>query len=142
LSFSETISPFFGRCFLTWFYATIALDIVSGFGAVTARMEAHHVPVAPAVLLVALVLIFLGCISLFFGYHTRHGAVLLFGLTIVAAFSLHPFWTLEGQTRAAEFDIFARDLAVCGGLLLMVGMGPGPFALDNRTGGGGKGKKR
>jgi putative oxidoreductase len=141
MSFSETISPFFGRCFLTWFYGTTALDIVSGFGQAVARMEAHHVPVAPAVLLVALVLIFLGCVSLFFGYHTRHGAVLLFGLTIVAAFSMHPFWTMEGTARAAEFEVFARDLAICGGLLLMVGMGPGPFALDNRAGGA-KGKKR
>ena len=34
--------------------------------------------------------------------------------------------------RAAEFEIFARDFAICGGLLLMVGMGPGPFAIDNR----------
>jgi putative oxidoreductase len=142
MSFSETISPFFGRCFLTWFYASIALDIVSSFAQVVARLDAHHVPVAPALLLVALVLIFLGSISLFFGYHTRHGAVLLFGLTIVAAFSLHPFWTLaEGGGRTAEFEVFARDLAICGGLLLMVGMGPGPFALDNRSGGG-KGKKR
>jgi len=93
------------------------------------------------VLLVALVLIFLGCISLFFGYHTRHGAVMLFGLTIVAAVALHPFWMM-GEGRRAEFETFARDIAICGGLLVMVGMGPGPFAIDNRGGGGKGGRKR
>ena len=31
-----------------------------------------------------------------------------------------------------QFEIFARDFAICGGLLLLVGMGPGPFAIDNR----------
>jgi putative oxidoreductase len=142
MSFSETISPFFGRCALVWFYATAAMNIFGDWPHVAAGLEARHVPVAPAVLLVALVLIFLGCVSLFFGYHTRHGAVLLFGLTIVAAVALHPFWQMEAAQRAAEFEIFARDVAICGGLLLMVGMGPGPFAIDNRGGGGGKGKRR
>jgi putative oxidoreductase len=141
MSFSETISPFFGRCALVWFYATAATNIVTNWPGVVARLEAHHVPLAPAVLLVALILIFLGSVSLFFGYNARHGAVLLFGLTIVAAVTLHPFWQMDAVQRGAEFEIFARDVAICGGLLLMVGMGPGPFAIDNR-GGGAKGKKR
>ena len=37
----------------------------------------------------------------------------------------------DAAARAVEFEIFARDFAICGGLLLMVGMGPGPFAVDN-----------
>ena len=144
MSFSETISPFFGRCAFVWFYATAAMNIVSGWPQVEARLDAHHVPLAPVMLLVALILIFLGCVSLFFGYHTRHGAVLLFGLTIVAAVTMHPFWQLAENMRGPEFEIFARDVAICGGLLLMVGMVPGPFAVDNRGGGGGgpKGKRR
>lgn len=141
MSFSETISPFFGRCAFVWFYATAAMHIVADWPGVAAGLEARHVPLVPALLLVALVFIVLGCLSLFLGYHTRHGAVLLFGLTVVAAVTLHPFWQMHGGTRAAEFEIFARDVAICGGLLLMVGMGPGPFALDNR-GGGGKGRRR
>jgi putative oxidoreductase len=143
MSFSETISPFFGRCAFVWFYASAAMNILTDWPGVAARLEAHHVPLAPALLLVALILIFLGCISLFFGYHTRHGAVLLFGLTIVAAVTMHPFWQIAENLRGPEFEIFARDVAICGGLLLMVGMGPGPFAIDNRgSGGGGKGKRR
>ena len=98
-------------------------------------------PIPPLVLLVALVLIFMGCISLLFGYHTRYGAVMLFGMTIVAAFALHDFWHYADGARRArrEFAIFVRDFAICGGLLLMVGMGPGPFAIDNRGKGGGGG---
>ena len=143
MSFSETISPFFGRCALVWFYGTAAANIFTGWPGVVARLDAHHVPMAPAALLVALILIFLGCVSLFFGYHTRHGAVLLFGLTIVAAVAMHPFWQMGEGARGPEFEIFARDVAICGGLLLLIGMGPGPFAIDNRGGGGGpKGKRR
>lgn len=142
MSFSETISPFLGRCALVWFYGTVAMTIVNDWNRVQGLLEARHVPLAPAVLVVALVFIFLGCVSLLLGYHARHGAVMLFGLTIVAAVTLHPFWLMSGAGRQAEFETFARDVAISGGLLLMVGMGAGPFAIDNRgKGGGGKGRR-
>jgi putative oxidoreductase len=137
MSFSETISPFFGRCAFVWFYGAAAMNILTDWHNIAVQMDAKHVPVPPLLMVVALVLIVLGCISLLFGYHTRHGAVLLFGLTVVAAVTLHDFWHIaDGPARWADFQIFSRDIAICGGLLLMVGMGAGPFAIDNRTGGG------
>jgi putative oxidoreductase len=139
MSFSETISPFFGRCAFVWFYLTGAMDILGNWHGITTDMANKHVPLPPLVLLVVLVFILLGCISLLFGYHTRHGAVLLFGLTMAAAVTMHDFWHYsEASARADQFAIFARDFAICGGLLLMVGMGPGPFAVDNAGKGGGK----
>ena len=139
MSFSETISPFFGRCAFVWFYLTSAMDILGNWRGIATDLTNKHVPIPPLVLLVVLVFILLGSISLLFGYHTRHGAVLLFGMTIVAAVTMHDFWHYaETGARAYQFGIFARDFAICGGLLLMVGMGPGPFAVDNTGKGGGK----
>jgi putative oxidoreductase len=133
MSFSETISPFFGRCCFVWFYLTSAMDILGNWHHIAAQMALKHIPLP---LLVVLLLIFMGSISLLFGYHTRHGAVLLFGTTIVALVTMHDFWHYaDAGGRAYEFGIFSRDLAICGGLLLMVGMGPGPFAIDNRGSG-------
>ena len=69
-------------------------------------------------------------------------AVILFGLTIAAAFAMHDFWHLaNAASRDGEFEIFTRDVAICGGLLIMIGLGGGPFAIDNRTMGGGKGRR-
>ena len=139
MSFSETISPFFGRCAFVWFYLTGAMDILANFHRITGELEAKQVPVAPLVLLVALLVIFMGCISLLLGWHTRYGAVMLFGMTIVSTFALHDYWHYDdAHARAYQLSIFIRDFAICGGLLLMVGMGPGPFAIDNRGQGGGK----
>jgi putative oxidoreductase len=141
MSFAETISPFLGRCALVWFYASGAMNILNRWTDVAEQLSGRHVPLPPLVLVVALILIVMGCFSLLFGYHTRHGAVILFGLTIVAAVTLHDFWHFSDPTaRNVEFEIFARDIAICGGLLLMMGVGSGPFAIDNR-GSGGKGKR-
>jgi putative oxidoreductase len=141
VSFSEKISPFFGRVALVWFFLTVIGDVLNNFHGISVQLGAKHVPVPPLILVIALVLLVIGSFSLLFGYHAKHGAVLLFGLTMVAAVVLHDFWHIpEGADRSAEFDIFARDMAVCGGLLLMVGLGAGPFSIDNRPKGGG-GKK-
>ena len=139
MSFSEKIAPFFGRVALSWFYATVIMDMLNNFHAVSVQLDAKHVPLPPLIIVVALVLLVLGCFSLLFGYHTKHCAVLLFGLTGVGAVLLRDFWHLPpGAVRDSTFELFARDIAICGGLLMIVGLGPGPFALDNRAKGGGR----
>jgi len=37
--------------------------------------------------------------------------------------------------RTADFDIFARNIAIAGGLLMLIGMGSGRFAMDKPGGG-------
>jgi putative oxidoreductase len=143
MSFSETISPFFGRCAFVLFFGKSAMDILGNWHSIATDMAAKHVPIPPLVLLVVLLLIAMGSISLLFGYHTRHAALMLFGLTMVAAVAMHDFWHFpQGHERADQFQMFVRDFAISGGLLLMVGLGPGPFAVDNRGKASGSGKKR
>ena len=139
MSFSETIAPFLGRCALSWFFGVGALNIIHNWAHLSAELNAKHVPLPPVVLVIALVLMAMGVISLLFGYHTRHGAVMLFVMTVTATFALHDFWHYSDPVaRAAQLSLFVRDFAICGGLLLMVGLGPGPFAIDNAPKGGKK----
>jgi putative oxidoreductase len=140
MSFSETISPLLGRFIQIWFYGTAAADIVTRWQQIVSDLAAKQVPVPPLALLVVLVLIFMGCLSLFLGWHARHGAVLLFALTILAAVVMHDYWNINDPVlRGEQFRIFARDWAIAGGLLLMVGMGPGPFSVDYRSDNRGQG---
>jgi len=142
MSFSETVSPLLGRCALVWFYASGLMNIIQHWSNFAEQLSSRHVPLPPLFLVVGLILVVMGCFSLLFGYHARHGAVLLFGLTIVAAFLLHDFWHFsDTAARQVEYEIFARDIAICGGLLLMIGVGGGPFAVDNRSGGGSSGRR-
>jgi len=112
------------------------MEIAGNWRGLAQDLAAKNVPIPPLVLLIAVILIVMGSISLLFGYHTRHGAMLLFGMTIIAAVIMHDYWHhADVAARARELGIFARDVAICGGLLLLVGMGPGPFAVDNKAGG-------
>ena len=138
MCFSETISPLIGRLAIAWFFASTAIACANHWDATVAMMTLKAIPVPPLLLALALMIMWLGALSLAFGYQTRHGAVLLFGYVLVVTAALHAFWTIaDPRQQAIEFDVFARNVAIAGGLLLLVGMGPGPFAIDNRSGKGG-----
>jgi putative oxidoreductase len=132
MSFSEYISPLVGRLILAWFFLNAALSYGNQWDGTIQLMALKGIPVPPLLLALALIAMVLGGLSLVFGFQTRHGAVLLFGFTLLASVSMHDFWLIGSPIdRAADFDIFARNMAIAGGLLLLVGMGPGPVAVDS-----------
>jgi putative oxidoreductase len=135
VSFSERISPLIGRWALAWFFLGAAWHRTEHWGATVQLMAMKDVPAAPALLALAILVLVLGGLSLMLGFQTRHGAMVLFGFTVIATVVMHNFWMIHDSVdRAADFQIFASNVAIAGGLLLLVGMGPGPFALDNRFG--------
>jgi putative oxidoreductase len=132
MSISERISPFIGRMALAWFFLGEAWSRANEWSATIAALRAAQIPAPEPVLVLALAIMMLGGAALALGYHARHGAMLLFGFTIAASLGLHPYWTAtDDALRTAQYAVFIRDIAVAGGLLLVVGLGPGPFAIDN-----------
>jgi putative oxidoreductase len=132
MSISEWISPFVGRMAIAWFFLSEAWARASDWSGTVATLRNAQIPAAEPLLVLAIAIMMLGGTALALGYHARHGAMLLFGFTVAASLALHAYWQLpDASMRAAEYAVFVRDLAVAGGLLLIVGLGPGPFAVDN-----------
>ncbi|HEX3429300.1 MAG TPA: DoxX family protein [Rhizomicrobium sp.] len=132
MSISEYISPFVGRAALAWFFLSEAWARVSDWGGTLSTLRNAQIPAAELLLVLALVIMVFGGVALALGYHARHGAMVLFGFTIAVSLALHAYWKVPDETaRTAEYALFIRDLAVAGGLLLVVGLGPGPLAIDN-----------
>src|ERR1043165_3254556 len=114
MSFSEMISPLLGRWVLAWFFINQAFHYGRGWDATIAEMHDKAIPVAPLLLALALILITLGAISLALGFHTRHGAMLLFTVTLIATLLLHNFWQQsDASLRVEDAQTFARNIAIC-----------------------------
>lgn len=132
VSFTEYISPLIGRCVLAWFFLSQAWTYSHDWDTTIQMMAKQQVPVAPVLLVLALAVMILGGLSLALGWRARHGALLLFALTMIASLVVHPFWKIaDGPARAADYEIFARNVAIAGALLMIIGLGPGRFAIDN-----------
>jgi putative oxidoreductase len=131
MSISETISPFLGRLILAWFFLSEAWWRIRDWEGTVTLMHMKHITNAEPLLALAIVLMALGGISLLLGYYARTGALILFALTIVMSVLIHDYWKIANSVdRDADYDLFIRNMAIAGGLLFLVGMGPGPFAID------------
>jgi len=133
MSFSELISPLVGRLVLAWFFLTSSFTYGAQWHATITLMALKHLPSPPLLLFGAILLMIVGGISLVFGFYARAGALMLFAFTVCVSVLMHDYWKIsDAASRAADYDIFARNMAIAGGLLLIVGMGAGPFSIDNR----------
>jgi len=131
------MSPLVGRLALAWYFLRQAISYAGNWDATISLMALKDVPSPPVLLALALIIMFLGGISLALGYQTRYGAILLFGFTVAATILMHDFWTIsKAADQNADFEAFAANVAIAGGLLVIVGLGPGGLAIDNT------GKKR
>jgi putative oxidoreductase len=66
------------------------------------------------------------------GFQTRIAAMLLAGFTVLASVIFHNFWTMEGTARQINALSFYKNVAMIGGLLLLVVTGPGRYSVDRR----------
>ena len=137
MSFSEYFSPFVGRLVFGWFFLSQVAFYGGEWNSTIELMTFRGLPSAPFVLAITLLLVVMGSLSLIVGFHARYGALLLFAVTIIATVLMHDYWHITNNpaARQADFQLFASNAAIAGGLLLLVGQGPGPLAIDNRAGG-------
>ena len=132
MSFSELISPLVGRVVLAWFFLSAALHYASQWQASVLMLSMQRAPSPALLLAIGIVVMLVGGISLLLGFHARYGAMLLFSFTLLATLLMHDYWHIANATaREADYEIFARNIAIAGALLMLVGMGAGPFSLDN-----------
>ena len=138
MSFGEAIAPLLGRCVLAWFYLVQAYRYAMDWTGTAELLSMKGLAASPIFLFVGLVGITLGALSLLLGYRTRVGALTLFVITVWATITMHDYWNLKTlAAQAADYDIFARNIGITGGLLAIIGMGGGPFGIDGAGGGGG-----
>jgi putative oxidoreductase len=83
----------------------------------------------PILLPLAIAMQIVGSLSIMLGVCSRMGALLLIAFTLPATTQMHAFWNLKGNQRVAEKIHFFKDLAIVGGLLLLIIAGPGRFTL-------------
>jgi putative oxidoreductase len=131
MSFGETVAPALGRAILAWFFLSDAYMRAINWDATIALLAARDLPAPPVLHFVTLMVITLGALALLIGYHARLGALVLFAFLSVSNVFMNDYWNIgDPAQRQAVFDVFARNLAIGGGLLMVMGIGPGRFAIE------------
>ena len=71
-----------------------------------------------------------GGLALLLGFHTRAAALLLFLYLIPTTLVFHNFWAYPPEQQQLQMIMFLKNLAIMGGLGMLVSFGPGPLSLD------------
>ena len=71
-------------------------------------------------------------LMLLVGFKVRWAALALIVFTLVATFFFHNYWAMEGAARMTNQITLLKNLAVVGGLLMLIVAGPGRYSIDAR----------
>lgn len=114
-----------GRLLLALMFVLAGVNKIFSYQGTQGFMESMGVPGALLPLVIALEV--LGGLALVAGWQARISAFLLAGFTVVATVVFHS--NLGDQT---QYLFFMKNLAVTGGLLMIVALGAGPLSIDER----------
>lgn len=121
-----------GRVLLALIFILSGAQKITGYAGTQGYMEAFGVPGAllPIVIVVELV----AGVALIIGWQARIAAFLLAGFSLVSGLIFHyiPSTGMEGMEAQMQMIMFMKNISIAGGLLMVVSLGAGAFALDTR----------
>jgi putative oxidoreductase len=138
MSLGERLAPVFGRGLLALIFLLAGYLKIVNWDSTVAMLAAHQLPF-PAFMLALALLTELTCgAAVFLGFRAKLAALLLFLYTLTVNYVLHDFWSYADPSQltryAQELQLFVKNMAIAGGLLLIVGHGAGEWSWDSWRG--------
>ena len=134
MSALQGVGSLLGRVLLAAiFLGSAAMNHIPNFNGVVQMMAKEGVPMPTASHVIAIALMLVGGILLVLGYYARFGATLLLVFLILAAYYFHDFWTLDAAAAQEQQIHFMKNVAMMGGMLIIIANGPGAWSIDGRS---------
>lgn len=127
MSFQKYI-PLLARTAIAIIFLHSGIGKISNFSGTQQQIAGAGLPLAPLVTVFTIAFLFLGSLSLILGYRARIGTGLLLAFLIPATLVFHN--PIVDPTQMIQF---LKNLAIIGGLLMVVTYGSGPVSLNHRS---------
>lgn len=131
---TQKYAPLAGRILLSAIFIQAGISKIFNWEATAGYMQSQGMPLVPLFLLGALGVEILGGLSVLVGFFARLGALALFLFLIPTTLIFHAFWAVPEAHQHIQMIMFMKNLAIMGGLLMVVAFGAGPVSLDQRRG--------
>ncbi len=121
-----------GRILLAILFLTSGVAKIMDYQGVGQYMASAKMPMIEILLPIAIAIEIGAALGLILGYQTRLAALALIVYTLVASYFFHNFWAFTGPEAQMQTIQFSKNLALVGGLLVVVAFGAGRLSLDAR----------
>ena len=108
------------------------LSKLGGFEGTVGYIASAGLPLPQGGAALAIVLEIVGSLLLIVGFQTRIAAAVLAVFTLLATVIFHAFWGAAPEQAYVQQLMFFKNIAVVGGLLLLVSSGAGALSLDGK----------
>ena len=126
----KDVMDLIARVMISFIFLYEAYDSIKYFGATKEVMNDYGITWNQDFLLSASILVLiLGGVLILMGYRSGFGATLLLLYWIPVTFVVHSFWNDAEQFRRAESMEFMKNIAIIGGLLMILVNGSGRFSI-------------
>jgi putative oxidoreductase len=117
-----TYLPLAARICLALIFLNAGINHLTGFQKFVATIGSQGLPIPSLLAVGAIAFLLLGSVSLLLGFKTNIGALLLVLFLIPTTLIFHPPTT--------DLTNFLKNLALIGGLLMVIAYGPGLISVD------------
>lgn len=123
-----------GRVLLALMFVLAGWSKIGGFDGTVGYIASKGLPLPQMLAIGTIVLELAAGIALTVGYKARWAAAALALFTLAANLIFHNFWAMPAEQMRTQNLFFMKNLAVMGGLLMVMACGPGAWSFDGRRG--------
>lgn len=124
---AQKFVPLVARTFLAVIFLQSGINKITGFAGTQQQIASAGIPMAFLVTVFTILFLLAGGISLILGYKARIGGVLLLLFLTPATLVFHN--PIQDPSQMVQF---MKNLAIIGGLLMVIAYGAGPISLDRQ----------
>jgi putative oxidoreductase len=121
-----------GRLLLACLFLVSGYDKIGDFAGTAGYIGSKGLPLPQVLAAVTIALEVLGGLLLVIGFKARWVAAAFAAFTIVATILFHNYWVLPEAQQLMQKLMFLKNLAITGGLLMVVAFGAGRWSVDRR----------
>ena len=129
--FFQYITAPVGRLLLSAIFIASGANKIADWGGTAERMRGEGMVFVPLFLFGAILFELVGGLSILVGWKARLGALALIVFLVPVTLIFHDFWQYEGSERMMQMIQFMKNLAIMGGLFIVLTHGAGPASVDD-----------
>ncbi len=124
------IAELLGRILISFLFIYEAIDTLIFFDKTKTTLSSYHIIWRQDWVIIGLAtLLLVGGILVLIGYLARFGATMLLLYWLPYTFIVYSFWDDAPSLQRIHALYFMRNLALCGGLLLLITNGAGKYSI-------------
>lgn len=130
----QSLTVLIGRILLSAIFVMSGVDKIMHWDQTAQGMQDEGMVWVPFFLGASIVFELGGGLSVLLGLYARVGALALIVFLIPVTAIFHDFWQLTGQEQQMQMIHFSKNLAILGGLLVLLACGAGRYSIGPQGG--------